>query len=251
MAPNGLDSIVCGLQHRHSPSKRGRGKFYHLSWLSAAARAKLAGELFKHAEVCARVGLHPQIAVNLSSAPTPHEDGWWVIDDWGGRETLADRLALGPWPKEDVPRLLDEIAAGLAALHAAGVVFRELAPTRILIAERDGRAVLTNFELARLLDGVPSGQRDWPEDPFRAPEIDGAKASVQSDLYSLGQVALAAIAGLLPPEDQIPVVLGMSGMTKKLQRMLVDCLEPLPSWRPPDVETLAPHLAAWRKGRSA
>lgn len=53
--------------------------------------------------------------------------------------------------------------------------------------------VLTDFELAKLLDGSSSVSSEWPEDTYRAPEVDGGWATVQSDLYSLGQVVLAAI----------------------------------------------------------
>lgn len=249
LAPNGLYFVVCAMRHRHIPARRGRGKFYHLSWLPPATRDQLSAQLSRHAEVCARVGPHPHIALTLSSTPVAQQEGWWVIDDWVGPETLADRLDAAPWPRDKLPRLLHELALGLAALHDAKIVVRELAPARILIGEHDGRAVLTDFELAKLLDGVPSGGRDWPEDdPYRAPEIDGGGTSVQSDLYSWARVAVTALAREWPTPDRLPVVLGQAGVPKKVQRLWLDSLEPLPSQRPPNMEALLPHLAAWRKG---
>ena len=61
-----------------------------------------------------------------------------------------------------------EIAGGLSALHRAQIVMRELAPSRVLLAKSDGRAVLTDFELAKLLAGGPtvSPGEEWPEDPY-------------------------------------------------------------------------------------
>ena len=158
-------------------------------------RRGMIHQLSRHANVCTRVGIHPNIAVNHTSTPVANDEGWWVIDNWVGEKTLAEYLRTAPWPKEQLPRLLLEIALGLAALHNADVIFRELAPSRVLISEKDGHAVLTDFELAKLLDGSPSVSDEWPEDPFRAPEIDGGTTTVQADLYSLAQVAAACTAG--------------------------------------------------------
>ena len=135
-------------------------------------REGMQAKLSRHAEVCARVGMHPNIVVNFSSTPVTGGEGWWVIDDGISESTLADHLQGGPWPAAKLPRLMLDVAKGLDALHRAGIVFRELAPARVLVAN-DGRAVLTDFELAKLLDGSPSVSSEWPEDPFRAPEVDG------------------------------------------------------------------------------
>lgn len=248
LAPNGLYYIVCRMQHRHTTAKSGRGKFYHLSWLPPAKREGMRHQLSRHAEVCARVGIHAQIVVNHTSTPVANEEGWWVIDDWVGEKTLADHLRMGPWPRERMPRLLLDIVRALEALHRAGVVFRELAPSRVLISDRDGRAILTDFELAKLLDGSPSVSGEWPEDPFRAPEVEGGSAAVQADLYSLALVAAAAAAG---PEFELRDVvslLGAAGMPKRLHRLMVDCSEPVPDRRPPDLLRLLKELTRWAEG---
>jgi hypothetical protein len=95
------------------------------------------------ADVCARVGSHPNVAFNLTSTPVTGDAGWWVIDEWVGEQTLADRLESGALSIAELPGLLLDIATGLLALNIAGVVFRELAPARVLISDQDGRAVLT------------------------------------------------------------------------------------------------------------
>ena len=245
LASNGLYYIVCRMQHRHTAGRRGRGKFYHLSWLPPKIRDACREKLSRHADVCFRVGHHRQIAHNLSSTPVTGGEGWWVIDEWVGEQTLADRLTVGPWPAADLPRLLLDVAQGLAALHAVGVVFRELAPARVLIADQDGRAVLTDFELAKLLDGSPSVSSEWPEDPYRAPEVEGGSATVPSDLYSFGKLALAAAAGGLVDDATTPVVLGKAGVPKRLARYMVDCLEPFPEKRFSDFAVLLKELTRW------
>lgn len=246
LASNGLYYLVCRMQHRHTPGRRGRGKFYHLSWLPAATREALKAKLSRHAEVCARVGLHRQIACNLTSTPVTGDEGWWVIDDWVGEQTLADRLASGPWPAADLPRLLRQVAQALTALHTAGIIFRELAPARVLLSDEDDRAVLTDFELAKLLDGSPSVSSEWPEDPFRAPEVDGGQATVQSDLYSLGKLAVAAAGGDLSGDDEA-AALGKASVPKRLARHFLNCLEPVPGKRPADLSIILKELTRWEE----
>jgi serine/threonine protein kinase len=124
-------------------------------------------------------------------------------------------------------------------------VFRELAPARILIADDDGRAVLTDFELARLLDGSPSVSSEWPEDPFRAPEVDGGDASIQADLYSLSCVAAAAISGEDIRADEVLEILRQATFPKPLLRLLVACSEPIPARRPDSLAPLIKELARW------
>jgi serine/threonine protein kinase len=244
LAPNGLYYIVCRLQHRHTAGRFGRGKFFHLSWLRAGTRDHMRHKLSRHADACQRVGSHPHVVINHSSTPVG-DDGWWVVDQWIGPQTLQCALDSDGHPRSQVPRLLHELALGLTALHDAGVILRELAPARVLLSEKDGRAVLTDFELAKLLEGSPSVSSEWPEDPFRAPELDGGTTTIQADLYSFGRIALAAAASLETPVDRAPVAFGAMGMPKRLARYLTDCLHPLPSQRPPELAPLLVELARW------
>lgn len=243
LAPNGLYYVVCRMQHQHTAGKRARGKFYHLSWLPLAKREGMRHQLSRHADVCALVGVHPNIAVNHASTPATGDEGWWVIDDWVGEKTLADCL---PWAKETLPRLLLEIACGLEALHKARVVFRELAPVRVLISDRDGRAVLTDFELAKLLDGARSVSADeWPEDPFRADEIGNGTATVQADLFSLAMTAAAAISGSQFERARVVEILEAAELPRRLCRLLVQSSHPVPDQRPAELSPLLKELTRW------
>ena len=246
VASNGLHCFVCRMQHRYTVSRQGRGKFYHFALMSPKVRSEIQDKLSRHSEVCARVGLHPHVAHNLTSTPAVGDAGWWVIDDWGGEQTLSDRLESGAWPPADLPRLLLDVATGLQALHTAGVIFRELAPAHVLISDQDGKAVLTDFELAKLLDGSPSVSSEWPEDPYRAPEVDGGSATVQADLYSFGKIAVAAAAGELVEHDAVSDIFKKVGIPKRLAKLLTDCTEPVPAKRPAALTPLLKELAAWR-----
>ena len=115
LAPNGLYYIVCRMQHRHTAGRLGRGKFYHLCWLPAGKRDEMQHKLARHANVCERLGSHPNIVINHSSTPVANDDGWWVIDQWVGPQSLQSILKAGRFPTQQLPRLLHDIALGLSS----------------------------------------------------------------------------------------------------------------------------------------
>jgi serine/threonine-protein kinase len=115
--------------------------------------------------------------------------------------SLAERLeADGPLPLEEILRLGGEMGAALDALHAEGLVHRDVKPANILLDEA-GSAALTDFGLAKgqaytvlTRAGQVVGTLD-----YMAPELlRGAEATPASDVYSLGCVIFECIAGEPP-----------------------------------------------------
>jgi serine/threonine protein kinase len=115
--------------------------------------------------------------------------------------SLAERLAAeGPLPSPALLRLAAEVGAGLDALHGRGLVHRDVKPANILLTG-DGTAVLGDFGLAKgqadtvlTKPGQVLGTLD-----YLAPElIRGGPAGPASDLYALGCVVFACIAGAPP-----------------------------------------------------
>jgi Serine/threonine protein kinase len=113
----------------------------------------------------------------------------------------------GQLPVEMTRRLLHEVADALAYAHARGVVHRDIKPDNILIDRESGRAMVTDFGIARAVQGgadsrltatgVAIGTPAYmsPEQAAGDREIDG-----RSDLYSLGIVGYQMLAGRLPFE---------------------------------------------------
>ena len=246
LASNNLYFIPCRMKHKTTAGKLGRGKYYHLSLLKLDLRKDMQHKLTRHSDVCAKVGQHPHVAMNYSSGATATSEGWWVIDAWVGNESLADKLKAGPWPIERLPVLLQQVASGLDALHRAGVIMRELAPSRVLLTDDLTRAVITDFELSKLLSDVPSVSGEWQDgDRFRAPEITNTTATAAADLYSFAQLAVAAVNGGLPEEGNESDCLTKSSLPPKLRKLLVQCLASSPAKRPQEISPLLEELDRW------
>jgi hypothetical protein len=155
--------------------------------------------------------LEAQTAASLSH---PHVVPIHAVDERGGvaylvmalihGESLAARLRREPTPPvADVRRILREVADALAYAHAHGVVHRDIKPDNILLDRETGRALVTDFGIARATEeggrltvtGVTLGTPAYmsPEQALGEREVDG-----RSDVYSLGVVGYQMLAGELP-----------------------------------------------------
>jgi serine/threonine protein kinase len=246
-AANGLHYFICRMKHRHTPGLHGRGKFYLLSGLPSAVREQKREQLRRHAEVCSRISPHPHLAENLSSTPIEAHEGWWVVDRWVESRQLSEQLGGVPLSSERLARLMKDLASALSALHRAGVVMRELAPSRVLIATADGRALLTDFELAKLLSGSPTVSPDepWPEDPYRAPEVDSGTVSPAADLYSWARILVHAACGVLPSPGRDVSALDQLHLPKSVWGTTRRCLAIDPAERPQHTEDVLQAIQKW------
>ncbi len=123
-------------------------------------------------------------------------------------ETLGDRIRdRGSLPPAEVVRMLREVAWALTYAHARGIVHRDVKPENILIERSSGRAIVTDFGIARAdfnpaltQDGHVLGTVHYisPEQSTGEP-FDG-----RSDLYALGCVGFFALSGRLPFEGSTP-----------------------------------------------
>lgn len=119
-------------------------------------------------------------------------------------ETLGERIRdRSTLPPAEVVRVLREVAWALAYAHARGIVHRDVKPENILLERSSGRALVTDFGIARS-DVNPSLTQDGHvlgTVHYMSPEqCSGDPLDGRSDLYALGCVGFFALSGRLPFE---------------------------------------------------
>jgi predicted Ser/Thr protein kinase len=172
----------------------------------AALDERLAVRFLREARAAARLD-HPGIVRVFTSG---QEAGvlYFTMELVHGRP--LDRLiAEGPFEPGRAARVALEVARALWHAHQAGLVHRDIKPENILTTE-DGRARLTDFGLvhesserpvtiSHMVLGTPA---------FIAPEqARGDPVDPRSDVYSLGAVLYAMLAGRPPYTGRVPAVI--------------------------------------------
>ncbi|MFI7673822.1 serine/threonine-protein kinase [Actinophytocola sp. NPDC049390] len=116
----------------------------------------------------------------------------------------------GPLTPEAAAAVGAQVAAALAAAHAAGIVHRDITPANILLGE-DGTAKLTDFGISRIADDAATTRTGLVAGTpaYLAPEVAlGGEPTPASDVFSLGSTLYAAVEGE-PPFGLGPNVLGL------------------------------------------
>jgi eukaryotic-like serine/threonine-protein kinase len=180
---------------------------------------------------------HPAIAQVYDYGEAEPPSPPFLVMEFMDGPSLAGLLASGPLDPADAMDVLAQVAAGLAAAHAAGLVHRDIKPANLLVAG-DGQVKITDFGIAHAagsaqltrtgtMVGTPS---------YLAPErAAGASATAASDLYSLGVVGYECLAGQPPFQGTAMEVVAAC------QRAPVP---PLPAAVPAEVAALVMELTA-------
>jgi serine/threonine-protein kinase len=182
-------------------------------------------------------------------------------------QTLEARLASdGRMTLEDMVRVVAHVASGLDALHAGGIVHRDVKPSNVIIDET-GSANLTDFGLAKgraytvlTKPGMVMGTLD-----YLAPELlRGSEATGASDIYALGCLAYECTAGRAPFADTSMFDLASAHLNVEppdpctdrpdapegLSWAILQALDKNPESRPPTATAYA-HLISFAAGSHA
>ena len=118
----------------------------------------------------------------------------------------------GPLREDHALRLLRDCAAGLAAVHDAGWISRDIKPANILL-EANGNPRLSDFGVAVPIDAVPNDNQIAGTPSYLAPEmVHHQTLDARSDLYSLGASFWYVVTGKVPfdggsPEEILSVLM--------------------------------------------
>ncbi len=217
-----------------------------------AFRSDVRERFMREAETSARLN-HPNI-VQIYSVDERDGLAYFVMALIEG-QNLGDRVrTMGALPFNDARRLLREVADALSYAHNHGVVHRDIKPDNILLDKQSGRAMVTDFGIARAATegdsrltatGTAIGTPAYmsPEQCAGDRQLDG-----RSDLYSLGAVAYYMITGQPPFTGPTTPVIMMKQVTEQavspsrlrggvppdLERIVMRLLEKDPANRFPD-----------------
>src|SRR5690606_32082309 len=111
--------------HARLPGKKVAIKLLHAEMHDPEVLARFRRE----AEIASRLG-HPNIVAVHDFNVTPDGTPYLVLEYLHG-ETLAQRLAPGPLPLEQVLSIVRQVGSALAAAHREGIVHRDLKPQNI------------------------------------------------------------------------------------------------------------------------
>lgn len=158
---------------------------------------------------------HPNIVRVLDAG----EDGavLFIVLEYVAGASLQRLIATGPLPWQSVSAIIADTSRALGHAHARGILHRDIKPANILVTDT-GRAVLTDFGLAHLVD------RQSPTNPgtilgtpdYMSPEqLAGAEGTASSDIYGLGVVLYQCLSGHLPFEGTDPVEVAHRALSTK------------------------------------
>jgi serine/threonine-protein kinase len=200
-----------------------------------AYRTEIKSRFLREAEMAAQLS-HPNIVPIYS---VDEKDGlvYFIMACVDG-DNLAKQMATrGPLPIDEVRRILREVSGALAFAHARKFIHRDIKPDNILIDKDDGRAIVTDFGIARAVQdgaetrltatGIAIGTPAYmsPEQCAGDRETDG-----RADLYALGTLGYQMLAGRLPFEaNSTPALL-----VKQLSEKPLPIVERRPD-TPPDL----------------
>jgi WD40 repeat protein len=193
----------------------------------------------------------------------------YLVMEYLEGETLSDRLReQGVLQPRAAAQIVRQVALGLAAAHARGLVHRDVKPANILLERGSGRAKITDFGLARLVQeaGTRTTQsgRIVGTPAYLSPEqvLAPARLDGRTDVYSLGVVLYELVTGEQPFRGQVHMLLEQvvheeprpprqlnEAVPRDLETITLKCLAKERARRYSTARELAEDLERWLEGR--
>jgi tRNA A-37 threonylcarbamoyl transferase component Bud32 len=189
----------------------------------SAADPELAAERFRREAQAARRITHP----NVVRIHDLHEDGrlLFLTMELIEGDTLAAFLRKrDPLPVSEALAVLGEVALGVSAAHAAGVIHRDIKPQNVIVgaspaASGAGSRVVKviDFGLASttFLAGMTATGMILGTAEYMAPEqVRGTVCDARADVYALGALAYHVFCGHPPFRGDTPIAVGFAQLTE-------------------------------------
>ena len=165
---------------------------------------------------------HPHIVQVYDFDTDAESESYYMVMELIEGQTLKERLTkLGDerLPLPEVLRIIREATEALSYAHARGMIHRDVKPANLML-DSDGRVVLTDFGIAKIVTGnqqltASGGMVGTPA--YMAPEQGlGEAGDERSDIYSLGVILFQLMTGRLPFDADSPLALILKHMNEDI-----------------------------------
>jgi Tol biopolymer transport system component/class 3 adenylate cyclase len=177
-----------------------------------------------------------------------------------GQSLVEEIREKAPFSLEEATRIITAICVGLEEAHRLGIIHRDLKPGNIIIEEKTGRVVITDFGIARLASSQRATQVGLvvgtPE--YMSPEqAQGEDVGPAADIYSVGTILYEMLTGDPPHMADTPVAVALKqvndepdppalknpSISKHVEAIILRCLVKDPAKRFQDAKSLVQALA--------
>jgi CheY-like chemotaxis protein len=231
-------------------------------------------EWFRQETRAAAAIVHSNVVTIYSSGQYGHAD--YFVAEYIDGPSLERLIAVArtrgePFPLACALSMLDQVCAGLAVVHAAGVVHHDIKPGNVMIEAGTRRVLIMDFGIGGLVrpDQNGPGKSSIGGTPaYMAPEAFqatplGGQAGRLADVYSLGVTIFETLTGVQPFEGNVwhvardqhlnlkpprPSFL-RADLTSEVDALVLGCLAKRPADRPQSVEAV--RVALRRASRAA
>jgi serine/threonine-protein kinase len=150
----------------------------------------------REAELLAQLPAHPNIVMVRDALVW--ENKLYLVMDYVEGGTLGEVVKRGAVPSNQAVAWLDQILSGLEAIHARGIIHRDLKASNILLG-RDGTAYLSDFGIAESTKQSQAGDAMATAKCIAPEMIDAALGRnaepQQADIYAAGILAYELLLG--------------------------------------------------------
>lgn len=179
----------------------------HLNFTSQNAEIlrQVRRMFYAEADTLERLGRHDQIPQLLAYFEEQQE--FFLVQEFIEGHLLSDELSAGRLTEAQVIDLLEDVLHVLQFVHEQGVIHRDLKPENLIRRDRDHKLVLIDFGAVKTIETSiaptqPCTQVSVPvyTSGYAASEQCLGKPKFNSDLYSLGAIAIQALTGVRPSQ---------------------------------------------------
>jgi dienelactone hydrolase len=197
----------------------------------------------------------------------------FIAMEWIDGAAIGDAIPAGGRPIDDALELSRQIAAGMAAAHAAGIVHRDIKPANILL-RRDGTIKIVDFGLARTasapeaetISALTAAGVFMGTPGYASPEqVRGSQPDARTDVFAIGCVLYELFAGrrafegsgsisaLAAVLDRTPTPLRAirEDVPRSVEGVVMRALQRAPEARYPSAVELLDDIEAVQAGRVA